>query len=295
MNRPVFYREQKHICGKDYDTARYMEVDIYPVTNAQHRAGRRAKKKEATRLSQQLYNDKKSLRYHNLLVNTNFGEGDYFWTGTYDDDHLPAADDRDRADKDWDHFIKRIYRWCDRHLVQRPKWVMATEYSTIQDDGKVLGRTHHHAIIQHTEGLDRDVLEDLWKDKKGNRIGLTTCERLMVDHGSVESLVKYISKNKRCDRSWRQSRGLEKPKTPVPNDTKWSRKKLEEASTIYIDDAAFWEKQYPGYTLNRVETTVSDAGTRHTLVILRRADCYHASANSKTHHRSGRKNERRRI
>lgn len=144
----------------------------------------------------------------------------------------------------------------------------ATEYTTVMADGTICGRHHHHAIIQHTEGLTRDVLEELWSDKNGNRIGLTRGEYLTVDHGSVEGLVKYINKNKRCARSWRQSRGLEKPKTPPPNDTKWSRKKLEEASTVYIDDAAFWEQKYPGYTLNRVETKVSNAGQRHTVVIL---------------------------
>lgn len=43
----LYYREQKHICGKDYATAGYMEVDLYPVTPKQHKASRRAKKKEA--------------------------------------------------------------------------------------------------------------------------------------------------------------------------------------------------------------------------------------------------------
>ena len=116
------------------------------------------------------------------------------------------------------------------------------------------------------------MLEELWS-VNGKRIGLTRGEYLDVDHGSVESLVRYISKNKRCARSWRQSRGLEKPKTPPPNDSKWSRRKLDEASTMYIDDTEFWEKKYPGYTLNRVETRVSNAGWRHTTVIMRRAEC----------------------
>ena len=38
----LYYREQKHICGKDYATAGYMEVDLYPVTPKQHKASRRA-------------------------------------------------------------------------------------------------------------------------------------------------------------------------------------------------------------------------------------------------------------
>ena len=276
----LFYREQKHICGKDYDTAQYMEVDLYQVSAKKHKASRRAKKKEASSLAQQTYNDKRAKRYHVQRVNTNFGKGDFSWTGTYDDDHLPAPGDYRRADLDFTNFIKRLYRWCDGHGVQRPKWVAATEYTTVGEDGSVCGRHHHHAIIQHTEGLTRDVLEELWS-VNGKRIGLTRGEYLDVDHGSVEGLVRYIGKNKRCARSWRQSRGLEKPKTPPPNDTKWSRKKFEQAATLYIDDAAFWERQYPGYTLNRVETTVSNSGQRHTVVILRRAECWHGRGDLK--------------
>ena len=59
------------------------------------------------------------------------------------------------------------------------------------------------------------------------------------------------------------------------------RPKLDEASTLYIDDTEFWEKKYPGYTLNRVETKVSDGGMRHTIVILRRAECWHGRGNIK--------------
>lgn len=107
----LFYREQKHICGKNYDTAQYMEVDLYPVSAKKHRAGRRAKKKEASSLAQQTYNDKRAKRYHVQLVNTNFGKGDFSWTGTYDDDHLPEPGDTRRADLDFTNYIKRLYRW----------------------------------------------------------------------------------------------------------------------------------------------------------------------------------------
>lgn len=117
----LYYREQKHICGKDYATAGYMEVDLYPVTPKQHKASRRAKKKEACTIAQQTYNDNRSKRYHVQLVNANFGKGDFSWTGTYDDDHLPAPGDTKRADMDWTNYIKRVYRWCDKNGVERPK------------------------------------------------------------------------------------------------------------------------------------------------------------------------------
>lgn len=264
MRQRYYIREQKHICGKSYDAADYMEVDIYPVSCKQHTASVRSKRREATSLAQQKYNDNRAKRYHVQLVNSNFGSGDYVLTATYSDDSLPSPDDTERADRDFSNFVKRLYRWCERHGVQRPKWVAATEYCTTDASGRICGRHHHHAIIEHTEGLDRDTLEKQWGK------GFTRCEYLDVDHGSVEGLVQYFSKNKKCARRWRQSRGLTKPITPPPNDTRWTRKKLERASTLFVDDREFWEKQYPGYTPNRVETKVSDAGSRHTLVILRR-------------------------
>ena len=270
--RGWYIREQKHICGDSYETAGYKEVDIYPVSGQQHRGSRAAKRKEATSLAQQTYNESRAKRYHVQLVNTNFKDGDYSWTGTYDDEHLPDPDDTERVDRDFANYVKRLYRWCDKNGVERPKWVMAAEYATKQEDGEVLGRHHIHAIFEHTQGLTREVMEELWSDRKGQRIGMTRCDALQLEHGSAEGLVKYISKNKRCARHWRQSKRLKKPKTPTPNDTRWSRKKFIEASTLCADDREFWERRYPGYTLNRVETKVNDAGHRHTLVIMRRID-----------------------
>ncbi|MCR5776954.1 MAG: hypothetical protein K6G84_05960 [Lachnospiraceae bacterium] len=265
------FREQKHICGNSYDTAAYMEVDLYQISEKEHKQSIRAKRRKATELAQQCYNESRAKRYHVQLVNTNFKEGDFSLTCTYDDDHLPAPEDQKRADDDWSNYMKRLYRYCKKNNIKRPKWVMATEYATLQEDGEYMGRHHHHAIVEKTEELTRDILEDLWVDRNGDKLGMCHCDRLEVTHGSVESLVKYISKNKRCDRSWRQSRGLKKPITPKPNDSKWSRKKFDEAATLYVDDKDFWAKQYPGYTLERVETKVSDTGYRHTLVIMYRS------------------------
>lgn len=276
MSGLIYIREQKHICGRSIEDAGYMEVDLYPVSASKHKAGKRGKKKEATSLAQQAYNDKRAKRYHVQLVNTNFKKNDFSLTATYDDEHLPDPEDREKADKDWTNYMKRVYRWCDKNGVKRPRWIMATEYSTLQDDGTYKGRHHHHAIIERTDGLSRDILEDLWRDRKGDRLGLCKCDRLEMEHGSVESLVQYISKNKRCDRSWRQSRGLLKPITPRPNDTKWSAGKLEKASTFYIDDRNYWQSMYKGFILDRVETKISEAGYRHTVVIMYKDDNWHA-------------------
>lgn len=71
-------------------------------------------------------------------------------------------------------------------------------------------------------------------------------------------------------RHWRQSRGLKAPVTPRPNDTKWSRKSMDDAFSMRVDDRAFWEKQYPGYTLRECEQRVTGNNTRHLIVKLMR-------------------------
>lgn len=113
--KSIYYREQKHICGKSYATAPYMEVDLYPVTPKQHKASRRAKRKEASTLAQQTYNDNRAKRYHVQLVNANFGKGDFSWTGTYDDDHHPEPGDTAKADRDLTNYMRtKSGKWTTR-------------------------------------------------------------------------------------------------------------------------------------------------------------------------------------
>ncbi len=67
------------------------------------------------------------------------------------------------------------------------------------------------------------MIEKAWGDR-----GMARCEPLHFDHGYVVGLSKYIVKNVRCKRHWRQSRGLKPPKMPRPNDGKMSRGKLKD-------------------------------------------------------------------
>ena len=266
MAGKIYVREQKHICGDDYASAPYMEVDVFEITAAQHRANARAKKELATSLVKDKYNEEARRRYLNQLVSTNFTRKDYSLTLTYAGEHLPAAGDMAQADRDFSNFIKRLYRYCDKHGIEHPKWVCVTEYSTLDEDGKRLGRHHHHAIISRPAGLEREAIEDLWGK------GRARCERLDFEHGSVEGLARYITKNKRCKRNWRQSRGLKSPKTPRPNDSRWSRKKLKDAFENCLEDRAFWEKKFPGYTLHRCEPRITGSGTMHLIVKMYRPD-----------------------
>lgn len=175
MGGGFYVREQKYICGKNYATAPTMQAEFFEVSEKEHKASTRRKKELATSLAKEAYNLRKSGRYLVLLVNTNFRPGDYSVTYTYDDEHHPAPNDLARADRDFSNAIKKLYRLCDKQGIQRPKWVVVTEYCTMDPvTGEVLGRHHHHVIMTHPAVLtvkmnnaaERYTLD---RDKRGAR------------------------------------------------------------------------------------------------------------------------------
>lgn len=259
-------REQKFICGKDYATAETMQVDFFEITEQQHKASTRKKKELASSIAKEAYNFRQSGRYLELLIQRNFHRTDYSVTYTYDNDHLPAPGDMERVDKDFSAAMKKLYRMCDKAGIAHPGWAEVAEYTTYID-GKWVGRHHHHIVMQHTEGLTREMVEKAW----GGR-GMARCEPLNFDHGYITGLAKYIVKNVRCKRHWRQSRGLKPPKTPRPNDGKMSRGKLKDVCENRLEDRAFWEKMYHGYTLHYCEPIITGNGTRHLIVRLYRKE-----------------------
>ena len=125
-------------------------------------------------------------------------------------------------DKDFSAAMKKLYRMCDKKGIRHPKWIVVHEYSTYVD-GVWVGKHHHHVIMQRVYGLTREMVEEAWSGR-----GMARCEPLHFDHGYITSLAKYIMKNVRCKRHWRQSRGLKPPKMPRPNDGKMSRTKLKD-------------------------------------------------------------------
>ena len=177
-------------------------------------------------------------RYFCQLAYTNFGESDWAVTFTYDHNHQPAPGDFDQVDRDWTNFTRRLKRFCKKMGREASKWMQVAEYSVMDEDGKVTGRHHHHEPI------------DL------------TCS-------SFERLTTYMTKARARIRRWRQSQGLQKPKTPRPNDTRWSRKRFDEAFAL-PDDREYWEKKYPGYTLRECEQHITGNNTKHLIVKLKK-------------------------
>lgn len=88
--------------------------------------------------------------------------------------------------------------------------MQVAEYSVVDEDGKVTGRHHHHAILQGN--LTWQEIKDLWRDSTGRPMGLVKVEPIDLTCSSFERLTTYMTKARARIRRWRQSQGLKSRK-----------------------------------------------------------------------------------
>ncbi len=245
-----YIREQKIKCG-----AWYQEIDLFPITERQAKSSVRAKKAQASREGQQNLNARNARRYLVQLLACNFGPGDLHLTCTYCDEALPG--DWQEAERHLRNYLRRIAAHCRAKGMEAPAYVAVTEWQEADREAKRKAvRFHHHIVLRCA--LDRDELEQLWAEK-GVRLGWCNADRLQLDQGSLEALAGYLVKYTNRARRWKQSRGLQKPVRPRPNDSRWSGRKLENLvrrGEVY--DRRTWEKAYPGWFLRRAEPVYNE-------------------------------------
>lgn len=245
-----FVREQRHVCGDNY-----MEIDLYPISEREKGASLSAKRRQASSRIQQNLNARNARRYFIQLLNANFTESDIHWTGTYDDAHLPAS--IEQADHDLELFLRRVRSQSRKRGLPAPRFIAVTEWRE-EGDGLPAVRVHHHVVLSC--GLSRDELERLWyRGKDKDRLGITNADRLQFDRESLERLANYLTKYTNRKRRWRQSRGLEKPQRPRPNDGKYTRRQLERLVTSgAVFDSEFWRRKYQGWEINDITPIQND-------------------------------------
>lgn len=270
----TFIREKKIFCGPEF-----LEVDLYPYTEEQKRAtkGKRSKKEAVTPPKQMNLNDKNARRYLTQLSNTNFGEADLHTTATYSKANLPAS--VEEAEKEIRNYLRRVDYKRRKEGLPPLKYILVTAYSTGKD-GEKPTRIHHHIFM--SGGLDRDIVEDLWRkrkrkgQKKGDKIGFINADRIQPDENGVAALCEYLAKQAKGKKRWSSSQNLDKPDTEITdpgdpqrteqsrfsasqnldrptyrtNDHAYSRRELEKICKE-PPDPAYWERRYPGYELIR--------------------------------------------
>ena len=243
-----FIREKKIDCGKHY-----REVDIFTYTDTQKRAasrGRRSKKVKESPPKQKNLNDKNARRYFVQLNNMNFGDDPeaLHVSCTYSGKYLPAT--VKEAEKEVSNYLRRVQYQRAKEGLPPLKYILVTAYTTNKNSGKPV-RIHHHIIMNG--GLDRDVVEDLWRkrkrkgQKKGDKIGYCNADRLQADENGIAALCNYLVKQAGGKKRWSSSKNLKRP-TSRTNDGKYNRRQIEKWAKEK-PGRAFWEKKYPGWTL----------------------------------------------
>lgn len=221
----IMYRQKK------YDIGSYLEVEIFPFPEQKKPYDRARRQKESSPAQKNL-NTKKSQRYFNRLVHTNFHEGDLFIDLTFDEKNIP--ENRQGVIRAVKNYIARLRRYRKKNGLPELKYIYVVSNSDEFGNKK---RLHVHMIIND---MDRDAAEKLWG------LGYCDTDRLQFNEYGVTGKVLYMARQAKGERTWAASRNLKKVSVVV-SDKAVSRAKAEKMERN-PEDRSFFEKLYPGWT-----------------------------------------------
>lgn len=280
-------REKIIHCSEYGVKSRYIEIDLIPNTEPAQRTTRR-KKINVSEPKQKNLNNKRAVRYLNQLIKTNFTSEDYKLDLSYKTKFKP---------KDEKEMVRMIKNYIDRVNRERAKLGLdKAKYICVNEHGKKHGRIHHHLLI--SGGLDRDIMEKLWCDRKRKGVkerellGYVNCDRLQFSKSGLDGLVNYITKdmarndvtdgqitiedflneNTRAKgkRRWMQSKNLKKPWSFPPNDRKYTRSQIEKIVRMPSDCENvrnMFERIYRGYELDECKYEYNDTIGRWSIYL----------------------------
>ena len=97
--------------------------------------------------------------------------------------------------------------------------------------------------------MDRNAIEKAWGKGYANSV------RIQLEHGGIDGLVTYLSKDPKGRKTYISSRNLIKPQESV-SDTKTSRKQFQQLA-LWPEDCEnmkeHFERKHPGYRVVSVE------------------------------------------
>lgn len=241
MAMRIGIREKTYYCQGTSESKKpdYIEIDMFPFYELKYKP-QRSGKKNVTSPKQKKLNNKNSRRYFRLLAKSNFGQNDYHLTLSYTEDNLPLS--VPEAEKEVQKFIrrlKRVYKKADKLL----------KYIYITEEGAKKARLHHHLLVNAEAGVDRNAIEKAWGKGYANSV------RIQLEHGGIDGLVTYLSKDPKGRKTYISSRNLIKPQESV-SDTKTSRKQFKQL-TLWPEDCEdmqkHFEQKHSAYKLINVE------------------------------------------
>lgn len=233
-----------HYATKTIKSGKLFEVEIYPVFKRKDDIPLPRVTLKNKKIQNDL-NERNSRKRFIRLVNTNFGEGDYWLTLTYEDAQHPKTEEE--AKKNIANYLKRMNRRRKKYGLKNAKYIYITEWEQ-EPDGT---RCHYHLIVEG--GLDRNELEDMWQFAKIN-----DSSRLHPNEDGIMGLATYMADKKRRkgSRRWASSKGLKQPKESV-NHSKTRKNQVEKKMVRdYEEIRAFFERDKDWKQYEFVDTEV---------------------------------------
>lgn len=211
-----------------YFTSRYNKKGVIRKTN-----------KKPTKEVQKKINDKAAERKLRLLINNNFGYGDYHIVLTYRQEKGSELKSREEMKVDNNKFIRKL-----RTLYRRNNQEL--KYIHVMEIGSKSAR-HHHLVING--GVDIMKINDLWKDNG-------YIEYIPLDDSGqykklAQYLIKYTSATMGTDnqiqgKRYNPSRNLVQPNVEVEIIVKREifKNKAVERKGYYVDKETVLSGQY---------------------------------------------------
>lgn len=229
--RGVYYRT------KSYRSGSLLEIEAYPLLPTFQRE--RVRRMKPTCEAQAKLNQRNAEKRLIRLAEANFGESDYYFTGTIEGPDLPnwkAMQKLVRA------FVRRWNRARRKAGLEPGKYIYVLEG---HEDGDRRKRLHWHALLEG--GLSRAEIKAQWAH------GRSRVDEL--DARGPEGLIplaKYLCKSPQGKRRWAASRNLKKPATS------WADRKINARAARRIADeraasSAALETLYPGHEVLEIE------------------------------------------
>ncbi|MCI8387111.1 MAG: hypothetical protein HFE63_01425 [Clostridiales bacterium] len=276
----AFVRETQTVyCTRKNEGLKDVDLDIMTEKRMRYydsKSPRRRIKLTAPRQAD--LNNRYAWEYFRRLVHFNFGPNDFHLTVTYSDENLPES--MDSAMKDARRLVRNAKKYY-KSVGVKFEYILVPSYASNKKGEPI--RIHFHLIARG--GVNRDMLEDLWRSpakggrngSKGEKLGFTNCDRIQTFKSGMAALCYYLKKQKQegTSRRWYASLGLKKPFKYTPRDDKYSISELKSiiAENADTPNVSFWEKQYPGWTLQDDRTNayscISNEFGTHVRVMLR--------------------------
>lgn len=228
-----------------------IEIEYYYTSRYNKKGMKKSEKVKATEETQKKVNEKQAERKLRLIMNNNFGYGDFHLVL----DYIRHRGEEDSTPEQMKKDIQVFLRECRKEYR---KLGLEFKYIHVMEVGKK-GARHHHLVVNH---IDTEVLQRCWyKAYEGhNRVKVFPLDD-SGQYGKLASyFIKYTSKHLKDDKGrrlqgkrWNASKNLVKPEPvyEIVTDRNWFRCEAKAPKGYYVEkdsiEKGIVSPEYYGY------------------------------------------------